>query len=237
MLAPHQARIGKRQWLVGVTASSTKRNLYMPAATAPALKLPGSFGWEPLWGPALGLVRLNLVAGVLQLTARISHVICPLDCRNMWPQRHHVRLTTPGGRSSDIPMKRFQAHSHLLQLTRFAISSGMSATLSLALPILLHEVGKVDENAAVAVGFVSAYVMNFFMLRVFVFKSKGGIFSQIVKYVPVNGFFRLAEFSFFLILNNLLSLNYILAVASVLFVSTVLKFFGYRRLFRDKVLT
>jgi putative flippase GtrA len=134
-------------------------------------------------------------------------------------------------------MKRFQAHSHLRQVTRFAISSGMSASLSLVLPILLHEVGRVDENVAVAVGFVSAYVMNFFMLRVFVFKSKGAIRSQIIKYVPVNGFFRLAEFSLFLILNNLLSLNYILAVASVLFVSTVLKFFGYRRLFRDKSLT
>lgn len=117
------------------------------------------------------------------------------------------------------------------QIIRFTVSSGMSAALSFVLPITLHELGGIGERVAVAIGFASAYLFNFLMLRLFVFRSRNSLRADALRYLPTNGAFRLAEYSAFLALNLLLSVNYALAVFIVLAVSTVLKFFGYRRVF------
>lgn len=118
------------------------------------------------------------------------------------------------------------------QLLRFGLSSGLSATLSFLLPIALHEAGRVPERLAVAIGFVLAYLFNFAMLRMFVFRSRNSLGTDALRYLPLNGVFRLVEYGGFLFLEGALSLGYIASMFTVLTISTVLKFFGYRRLFR-----
>lgn len=120
------------------------------------------------------------------------------------------------------------------QVFRFGLSSGMSAALSFILPVALHELGGVAERVAVAIGFACAYLFNFAMLRLFVFRSGNTLRQDALRYLPMNGAFRLAEYGAFLFLNSVLLLNYALAVFIVLTVSTVLKFFGYRRIFGSR---
>lgn len=117
------------------------------------------------------------------------------------------------------------------QLMRFGLSSGLSGMLSFLLPIALHEIGGVPERLAVAVGFVSAYIFNFAMLRLFVFRSRNSLRADTLRYLPLNAAFRLAEYGGFLLLEGMLSLGYIASLFIVLTISTVLKFFGYRRVF------
>ena len=117
------------------------------------------------------------------------------------------------------------------QLMRFGLSSGLSATLSFFLPIALHEAAEVPERPAVAIGFVSAYIFNFAMLRLFVFRSRNSLRADALRYLPLNGAFRLAEYAGFLLLEGMLSLGYIASMFIILSISTVLKFFGYRVVF------
>ena len=117
------------------------------------------------------------------------------------------------------------------QLMRFGLSSGLSAALSFMLPIALHEAGGVPERVAVAIGFVSAYIFNFAMLRLFVFRSRNSLRTDVLRYLPINGAFRLGEYGAFLLLEETLSLGYIASLFIVLAISTALKFFGYRRMF------
>lgn len=117
-------------------------------------------------------------------------------------------------------------------LRRFLMTSGLSATLSFILPTLLHELLGLPIKGAVATGFAAAYICNFLLLRTFVFKSMNTFRSDVIRYLVVNGAFRLAEYALFLVLLDVAGINYVLAVFLVLTVSTVLKFFGYRRIFR-----
>ena len=114
---------------------------------------------------------------------------------------------------------------------RFGLSSGLSAMLSFLLPIALHEAEEVPERLAVAIGFVSAYIFNFVMLLLFVFRSRNSLRTDLLRYLPLNGAFRLGEYGAFLLLEETLSLGYIGSMFIVLAISTALKFFGYRRVF------
>ena len=114
---------------------------------------------------------------------------------------------------------------------RFGLSSGLSATLSFLLPIALHEAGGFPEPLAVGIGFVSAYIFNFATLRLFVFRSRNSLRADLVRYLPLNGAFRLGEYCAFLVVDEAHSLGYIASMFIVLAISTALKFFGYRRVF------
>lgn len=120
------------------------------------------------------------------------------------------------------------------QLMRFAVSTGLSAVLSFGLPIALHEYFGVAEKTGVAIGFAAAYVGNIVLLRVFVFRSQGSWRQQLARFIPANAVFRLLEYGAFLLLFERLGLDYRLAVLIVLGTSTLVKFFAYRLIFRDK---
>lgn len=111
------------------------------------------------------------------------------------------------------------------------MSSGISAAFSFLLPTVLHEIFKVPIKGAVATGFAVAYVINFALLRAFVFRSTNALRQDAVRYLFVNGIFRILEYLFFIFLFDFVSMNYMLAVLLVLATSTVIKFFGYRRIF------
>lgn len=131
----------------------------------------------------------------------------------------------------------FRSYPIVGQAMRFMVSTGFSATLSFLFPIMLHEWFGIDTDVAVAIGFATAYVGNIFLLRVFVFRSRGPWRRQTMRYVATNGVFRLAEYGAFYALSNLVQLDYRLAILFVLAVSSGLKFIAYRWIFTDEPAT
>jgi putative flippase GtrA len=125
-------------------------------------------------------------------------------------------------------MKALTSAGHFLEGFRYLVMSGMSAVLSLGLPFLLHEGFAVRPDIAVACGLAAAFVMNFFVARLFVFRKKGPVKKQLGRFALVSFAFRSGEYLAFLFLHSVLGVQYMLATASVLFLSFCLKFFVYK---------
>ena len=133
--------------------------------------------------------------------------------------------------AKDWPDLALLSKTLLGQLARYGLSTLFSASLSFGLPVLLREVFGLESWLAVAIGFAIAYVGNLLLLKLFVYRSKGGWGGDTARYVVTNGAFRLAEYGAYLALERLAGLDYRIAVLIVLAVSAVLKFFAYRYVF------
>jgi putative flippase GtrA len=114
------------------------------------------------------------------------------------------------------------------EVNRFLAVTVVSAGVTLGAPVLLHELVGMGEEIAVAVALFTAFCLNFFMARIYVFRSGGAVVPQLVRFAGASLAFRLAEYLAFLALHLWLDLFYVLAVAVVLVVSFVLKFLFYR---------
>jgi len=117
------------------------------------------------------------------------------------------------------------------QLVRFGVSTVASAGMTVVLPILLHELFGVPQKTAVAVSQSCALLVNFLMIRGFVFASKRATHRDISYYLGSAALFRGLEYVGFLALFQLAHLNYIAALFTTLCSSTLLKFGWYRFLF------
>jgi putative flippase GtrA len=117
---------------------------------------------------------------------------------------------------------------HLYQGLRYLLMSGMSALLSLGVPFALHEGFAVRPDVAVAMGLGTAFVVNFATAKLFVFQRKGSTKTQLGRYTLVSFLFRSGEYLSFLLLHGLFAIHYMVANASVLFLSFCLKFFVYK---------
>lgn len=117
------------------------------------------------------------------------------------------------------------------QVLRFGVSSGASAGVSLGLPVLLHEAFGIRQVAAVAVSQSSVLLLNFLMIRIFVFRSTGRGRRDLGVYVASAVSFRGGEYLLFLLLFQELGLYYVAALVLTLATSTLMKFFWYRFLF------
>ena len=120
------------------------------------------------------------------------------------------------------------------QLIRYGVSSGASAAVSLGLPVLLHEAFGVEQKLAVAISQASVLLLNFLMIRLFVFRSKSTAKRDLAYYVGSSIAFRGLEYLLFLALFELASLHYFLALLLTLGASTVVKFGWYRFLFHGR---
>lgn len=136
------------------------------------------------------------------------------------------RTAAPSGR-----LRARLAHPDWHQLLRFLLTSGISAMITVGLPILLVELAGFPERRAVQIAFASAYVFNLVVVRGFVYRSSNHWARDLVVYMVVNGLFRLAEYGLFVALTAGLGLAYYLALVAVLGLSTVAKFFAYRFVF------
>lgn len=129
-------------------------------------------------------------------------------------------------------VRRLGERSPLLAtLLRFAGATAASASLSFLLPLALHELAGLPERLSVAIAFAVAYAANFLMLRRMVFASSADWRRDLALYALVNAAFRLAEFGLFSALRSWNLLPYAAALLVVLGLSTMVKFFAYRRLF------
>lgn len=117
------------------------------------------------------------------------------------------------------------------QLLRFAVSSGASAAMSLGFPVLLHEALGVRQTAAVAVSQSTVLLVNFLMIRVFVFRSTRAGRRDLGVYLASAASFRGGEYLLFLLLFERAGLYYVAALVLTLATSTLIKFFWYRFLF------
>ena len=124
--------------------------------------------------------------------------------------------------------------SAILRFARFAASTVVSAGLSFGLPIVLHEMADVAETTAVAIGFAVAYVVNFCLLKLFVYRSRRRWYADLATYIPVNGGFRLAEYGLFIVSFEYAGVDYRIAVLSVLIATFGFKFVIYRFVFADR---
>lgn len=122
----------------------------------------------------------------------------------------------------------------LAKVGRFVISTALSASITFGLPILLHYAFDVREHIAVAIAFVIAYAVNFFMISRYVFKSENSLGGNVARYMIGNALFRAAEYGMFVVLLDFANAPYILALFLVLAISSILKFFGYGRLFSSR---
>ncbi len=97
--------------------------------------------------------------------------------------------------------------------------------------MLLVETAGITEPRAVQIGFAAAYIANLVLLRNFVYRSTRGWRRDVVRYVFVNGAFRVGEYFVFLALYDNFGAPYPIALLTVLALSAFLKFFAYRALF------
>lgn len=119
------------------------------------------------------------------------------------------------------------------QIARFATSTVLSAAITLGVPALLHEVFGVQQPVAVGISQSGALLVNFLMIRVFVFRSNRAARHDLAYYVGSAVAFRGLEYLLFLMLFGL-GLFYLIALVLTLGMSTLLKFVWYRFLFGER---
>ena len=123
-----------------------------------------------------------------------------------------------------------QGRRHLVgQAGRYLIATVLSACVSLILPALLHEFIGIREEIAVAGALITVFIMNFFMIRIFVFRSRSDIKLEFRRFFTVSIGFRIAEYLLFLAIFRILGLNYILSLAISLVISFITKFIVHRK--------
>ena len=99
----------------------------------------------------------------------------------------------------------------------------------MAFRFVLHEGFAVRPDIAVACGLAAAFVMNFFVARVVcVSGRRDRSNNSSARFALVSFAFRLPEYLVFLFLHNVFGIQYMIANASVLFLSFCLKFFVYK---------
>lgn len=127
-----------------------------------------------------------------------------------------------------------QSWQRLRTLLRFGMTSGLSFFLTMGLTVLLHEVLGWDERVAFAVVLAVVFLVNFTLLKLFVFRdSAGSLVRQLVSVAAASLTFRTGEYIAFLIALSVLAIPYVWAMLFVLVASFVGKFFLYGRVFRS----
>jgi putative flippase GtrA len=114
------------------------------------------------------------------------------------------------------------------ELNRFFQLALVSICVTLGLPVFFHEVVLLEEEPAVGLALLTAFLVNFLLARRYVFRSRTNVLPQLFRFAAANLAFRLVEYLAFLALYNWAGLFYVLAIAIVLLSSFVIKFVIYR---------
>jgi len=134
-----------------------------------------------------------------------------------------------------VDIRRIRAgNTRIAHIFRFGISSVLSAAVTLGIPVLLHQGFGFEQRAAVAIGQSSVLLLNFIMIRVFVFRSRRPAQRDLAYYVGSAAAFRGLEYLMFLALFSLGHLFYLTALVLTLVLSTLLKFVWFRFLFAPR---
>lgn len=116
-------------------------------------------------------------------------------------------------------------------LPRYAVASAFSFVFILAATAVLHELLGVSETLAPAIALVAALVVNFVLLRTWVFPGQEVHWGrQLAETAVTSAAFRAIEYAIFLGLHLGLGLNYLLATGMSVCISALAKFGVYREI-------
>jgi putative flippase GtrA len=116
-------------------------------------------------------------------------------------------------------------------LPRYAVASAFSFAFIIAATAGLHELVGVSETLAPAIALVLAFVVNFFLLRHFVFPGQAArIGRQMAETAVTSLAFRALEYAIFLALHLGLGIDYLVATGSSVCLSALGKYFVYREI-------
>jgi putative flippase GtrA len=104
----------------------------------------------------------------------------------------------------------------------------VSSGVAVGTTAILHELASLSQPLAAALGLVSAMVVNFLMLRYFIFRgTRLPIVRQSLTFLASSGLFRGLEYVAFLLVNAIPGTHYLIALILVLGGSFILKFIVY----------
>tara|TARA_B100000674_G_scaffold260087_1_gene214464 strand:+ start:456 stop:821 length:366 start_codon:yes stop_codon:yes gene_type:complete len=121
----------------------------------------------------------------------------------------------------------------MLKEIRYLISSFLSFFIQISLVVFLNILIK-NENLVVLISMVLVFVINFLILKFFVYESNKNTKNQFSNVIKISIISRFLEFLFFYFLNELLNYNYMLIYFSILIISNIVKFFIYKNVFEDR---
>ena len=118
--------------------------------------------------------------------------------------------------------------ARLMALLRFGMGGLLSSGVAISVTAALHELGFLTERVAAAAGLAAALIVNFLVLRYFVFRGTRLPFArQLLLFLGSSGVFRGLEYLGFLLVSGVFGMHYLLALVVVLGVSFILKFAVY----------
>lgn len=118
-------------------------------------------------------------------------------------------------------------------LFRFVQVSGLSFVVNIGLTVFLHEVCLLAEEIAYAVALVVVFLMNFFLLRHYIYEgAQGPLVQQFAAFGVSSLGFRAGEYVMFLALHSGVGLDYRAVVIGISLVSSCAKFLFYGFVFR-----
>lgn len=116
-------------------------------------------------------------------------------------------------------------------IVRFGLGGVVSSGVAVGGTALLHEIGDIPERIAAAFGLAASLIVNFMVLRYFVFRGQQtSVWRQLPMFLATSGIFRALEYAGFFLVNTYLHLQYLLALLLVLGTSFILKFLVYEGL-------
>jgi putative flippase GtrA len=114
-------------------------------------------------------------------------------------------------------------------MPRYALASAFSFAFIIGATAGLHEVLGVSETLSPAIAMVAALVVNFTLLRVWVFPGQTVHWGrQFAETVVTSAAFRLLEYGIFLVLHLGFDVNYLIATGVSVCLSALGKFGVYR---------
>lgn len=119
----------------------------------------------------------------------------------------------------------------LTDLPRYALASAFSFLFVIGCTAALHELVGLSETLAPALALLLAFVVNFVLLRTYVFPGQSApLGRQIAETAVTSLAFRAFEYGVFLVFHLGLDVNYLIATGASVCVSALGKFFVYREI-------
>ncbi len=114
-------------------------------------------------------------------------------------------------------------------MPKYAVASAFSFVFIIGATAALHEVLGVSETLSPAIAMVAAVVVNFVILRVWVFPGQTVHWGrQLAETLVTSAAFRVLEYAIFLALHLGLDVNYLIATGASVCISALGKFGVYR---------
>jgi putative flippase GtrA len=121
--------------------------------------------------------------------------------------------------------------SWFTDMPRYAVASAFSFVFIIACTAGLHELAGLSETLSPALALVLAFVVNFALLRAWVFPGQSAsVGRQLAETALTSLLFRALEYGLFLIGHLGLGIDYLVATGASVCISALGKFFVYREI-------